>query len=44
MDLRLEQSRSAGAGAAPVVAVQADVGVTVRVVSSLRSGTGGPSP
>ena len=44
MDLRLDQSRSAGAGAAPVVAAQADVGVIVRVVSSLCSSTGEPSP
>ena len=29
MDQRLEQPRSAGTGAAPVVAVQADAGVTV---------------
>ena len=39
MDQRLEKSRSAGTGAAPVVAVQADAGVTVpATVAALESG------
>jgi len=39
MDQRLEKSRSAGTGAAPVVVVQADAGVTVpATVAALESG------
>ena len=38
-DLHFEKSRSAGTGAAPVVAVQADVGVTVpAAAAALESG------
>ena len=35
-DLRLEKSRSAGTGAAPVVVVQADAGVTVPAAAATR--------
>ena len=39
VDQRLEKYRSAGTGAAPVVAVQADAGVTVHAaVAALESG------
>ena len=39
MDLRLEKSRSVGTGAAPVVAVQASVGVTVPAAAAeLKTG------
>ena len=39
MDLHLEKSRSAGTGEAPVVAVQADTGVTVPATEgALESG------
>ena len=39
MDLRLEKSRSVGTGAAPVVAVQANAGVTVPAAAAeLKTG------